>query len=239
MAEQDTIKTTPASSPGKASPSDAEVDGRWTLAELTLALGGDAGELSRLVSWLTPVVQARVARVLLRHGPMDGRDVRQEVEDLAQEVFVALFADDARVLRGWDPERGLSLRNFAGLVAERQSLSILRSGKRNPWTEDPTLNEELDRPTADAGPDDVVVSRQLLRVLLRRLEEQLSPLGRQLFELIFLRECSVTAVGDATGMSADAIYAWRSRLRRLSRRLLSEVLAEQSVSDHGVMERTP
>lgn len=212
----------------------------WSIDGLNRALAGEEPALENLVDWLTPVIQARVARVLLRHRPADGRDVRQEVEDLAQEVFVALFADDGKVLRQWNPERGLSLRNFAGLVAERQTLSILRSGKRNPWTEDPTLSDQLDG-AADQPPiDAAAVSRDILRQLLRRLEETLSPLGRQLFDLLFLRERSVADVENATGMTPDAIYAWRSRLRRLSRRLLADVMSEGgAMSESVVSERSP
>ena len=85
-----------------------------------------------------------MARVLLRRESAGlGRDVRQELEDIAQEVFAALFADGARLLKMWSPERGLSLANFVGLLAEREAISILRSGRRSPWTEDPTLDTEL------------------------------------------------------------------------------------------------
>ena len=87
------------------------------------ALAGDQGTLTRLVAVLTPVIQARVARTLLAHrSPLaSGRDLRQEVEDQIQEVFLALFARDGRVLRSWLSERGLSLENFVGRVAERMS----------------------------------------------------------------------------------------------------------------------
>ena len=192
-------------------------------AELGRALGGDPEALASLVHYLTPVVQTRVARVLLRRVESRAYDVRQEVEDLAQEVFVTLFADGARVLRTWDPDRGLSLRNFVGFVAERQVAGILRTGKRNPWTEDPTLTEELDRAESGAGPEDSIASRDVLQRLLRRLEERLSPLGRQLFDLIYLREQTVDEVEATTGLSADAVYAWRSRLRRLARGMLQEL----------------
>lgn len=53
--------------------------------------------------------------------------------------MVSLFTDQGRALRAWDPARGLSLENFVGFVAERQIASILRTAKRSPWTEDPTL----------------------------------------------------------------------------------------------------
>ena len=200
-------------------------DGKRTLREVERALAGDEAALTRLVDALTPVIQARVARGLLlwRQGLSAGRDVRQEVEDLTQEVFLALFDDGGRVLRNWNPERGLSLANFAGLVAERQTVSVLRTGKRSPWKEDPTLTEELDEPAATPGPEEAAASRETLRLLLRRLTEELSPLGRQLFELLFLRELPVREVIERTGMSPDAIYAWRSRLRRMARRLLADL----------------
>jgi RNA polymerase sigma factor (sigma-70 family) len=186
------------------------------------ALAGDGPALGRLVALLTPVVQSRVARGLLlrRQGMAAGRNVRQEVEDLAQEVFLVLFADGGRVLRSWQPERGLSLPNFVGLVAERQTASILRSGRRSPWTEEPTLAGDLERAALDSDPEEVTASREQLRLLLHRLTEELSPLGRHLFDLLFLRELPLDEVVRQTGMTPDAVYAWRSRLRRLARRLL-------------------
>jgi RNA polymerase sigma-70 factor (ECF subfamily) len=190
------------------------------------ALAGDPAALNRLVALLTPVIQARVARTLLarRFRLAGGRDVRQEVEDLSQEVFLALFSRDAHVLRSWQPERGLSLENFVGLVAERQVLSFLRSGRRNPRQEDPSSRVEEHEPeTPDSDPEEVAASREHLALLLDRLREELSPLGCRLFELLFVRELSQAEVQAASGLSADAVYAWRSRLRRLARKLLAEM----------------
>jgi RNA polymerase sigma factor (sigma-70 family) len=203
--------------------------------EIRRALAGEEPALTRLVQRLTPVIQSRVARGLLlrRTGRAAGRDVRQEVEDFSQEIFLALFADDGKALRSWQPERGLSLLNFVGLVAERQLISILRSGKRNPWKEESTLPEDLDRAAPDRGPEEITASREQLRHLLRRLAEELSPLGRHLFDLLFLRELPPEEVMKQTGMSPDAVYAWRSRLRKLAGRLLAER------SENRLETRTP
>ncbi|MFL6260504.1 MAG: RNA polymerase sigma factor [Thermoanaerobaculia bacterium] len=190
------------------------------------ALTGDQTALTRLIAVLTPVIQARVARTLLarRHRLAGGRDVRQEVEDLSQEVFLALFSRDAHVLRGWQTERGLSLESFVGLVAERQVLSFLRSGRRNPWKEDPFFPaEDLETEDPESGPEEIAAGREHLSLLLDRLREELSPLGRRLFELLFVQELSQREVQAASGLSADAVYAWRSRLRRLARKLLAEM----------------
>ena len=192
--------------------------------EVRRALAGDEPALNRLVAMLTPVIQSRVARGLLlrRVGAAGGRNVRQEVEDLTQDIFLVLFADGGKVLRSWEPERGLTFPNFVGLVAERQTASILRSGRRSPWKEEPTPPEDLDQVDLDSGPEEVTASREQLRLLLRRLTEELSPLGRHLFDLLFLRDLPFEEVVRQTNMSSDAVYAWRSRLRRLARKLLDE-----------------
>lgn len=183
--------------------------------------------MRRLVDRLTPVIQARVARVVLATRLAGGsHGARSQVEDLTQEVFLLLFADSGRVLRSWQPERGLSLENFVGLVARRRAISVLRTGRTAPWRADPTLDEEPEEPAPQAGPEEEAASRQELRLLLRRLREELSPLGWQLFDLLLVKECPVAEVERRTGMSRDALYAWRSRLRRLARRLLRDVRSE-------------
>lgn len=197
------------------------------------ALAGDPAAETRLVAVLTPVIQARVARKLraLQYLSAGGRDVRQEVEDLCQDAFLALFERDAHVLRAWRPERGLSLENFVGLVAERKVLTFLYSGRRNPWREELTLMDgELEPVVPDPGPEEVVVSRELLSLLLDRLRKELSPQGYWLFELLFVQELSQEEVEAVSGLSADAVYAWRSRLRRRARELLAEMSGNEMPS---------
>jgi RNA polymerase sigma factor (sigma-70 family) len=181
----------------------------------------------RLVELLHPVVQARVARVLGRNVAATSRGLRQEVDDMSQEVFAFLFEDRAKSLRAWDPARGLSLENFVGLLAERKVISILRSGRQNPLREDPTLSEALDRETAAVpGPEPAAFSRELLEVLLDRLRLALSPLGMHLFELLYVEERTVEEVAAIAHMSNDAVYAWRSRLRKVVSALGAELLTD-------------
>ena len=203
---------------------------RHSIGLVREALAGNQDARTRLVAALTPVIEARVARTLLARRSYLGadRNVRQEVEDLTQEIFLSLLAKDAHVLRSWQPERGLSLENFVGLVSERQVVSFLRSGKRNPWKVEPSQLEDLAGEALDRGPEEIKASREQLRLLLERLQERLGPLGRQLFELLFIQERSLPETIAASGLSADAVYAWRSRLRRLARELLAELLGNSA-----------
>ena len=197
-------------------------------ALLDQALSGDAAATRRLVGVLVPVVQARVARILVRRRGGSGRDVRQEVEDLAQDVFATLFADDGKVLRAWDPARGLSLASFCGLIAEREAASILRSGRRSPWTEAATELDELEKALAEVPDVEVrVSSRQQLARLIERLQEALSPRGLELFHRLVVEEETVESVCASTGMTPDAVYAWKSRIGKVVRKLAAEIAASE------------
>lgn len=207
------------------------------------ALARDEGAIASLVDRLTPVIQARVARSLLSVGP--GRaDIRTQVEDLTQEIFLLLFADGGKVLADWQPARGLSLENFVGLVATRRTLSVLRTKKRGLEATSPPLPDDHEMAAADRGPEERTASRQQLRLLLSRLREELSPLGWHLFDLLFVQERSVEAVGAETDLSRDAIYAWRSRLRRRARHFFDELMSDRVApgrnnrQDEGVWEKT-
>ncbi len=202
---------------------------------LERALGGDATAARGLVALVLPIVQARVARVLARRRARSARDVRQEVADLTQEVFASLFEHDGRILRAWDPARGLSLASFCGLVAEREAASILRSGRRSPWTEDATPAEDLERDAGHGGDVELgVASREQLERLTERLREELSPLGLEMFQRLVVDEEAIDVVCAATGMKADAVYAWRSRIGKLARRIARELTAsEPNISASG------
>jgi RNA polymerase sigma factor (sigma-70 family) len=215
-------------------------DVRSSAAAVSAALAGELKAVRALVGALSPVVQARVARGLLRSGARSrlGIDLRQEVEDFTQEVFAALFADDGRVLREWDPERGLSLANYVGLVAEHQVASILRSRRRNPWTDEPTDDADLVRAAGVATDTDRRLhSRELLAALHERLRAELTVRGLHLFQLLLVEERSVESVCAETKMTPDAVYAWRSRLGKLVRKLADEIVGP--TSDSPAAQRSP
>jgi DNA-directed RNA polymerase specialized sigma24 family protein len=191
----------------------------------------------KLLGALYPVVQARVARVLWRTRRAADRNVQQEVEDMTQDVFRALFDGGGRALQAWDPARGLSLPNFVGLLAERHAVAVLRSDRRNPWTEVPTVDSAFDRYEADgANPEPQVRSRELLGALLDKLRVALSPLGLHMFQLLYMEERTVDETAAATSMSTDAVYAWRSRLRKTVAALAAELSTPPPVVAGAALE---
>ncbi len=200
------------------------------------AASGSPIAVRNLVTRLGPVVRTAVARVLFRYkSRASGRNLAQEAEDLAQEAMVALFEDDARVLRSWSPERGASLETFVRIVAERTALSILRSGRRSPFTEDPTEDMELAQSsTGEPTPEQHALTRDLLVALHDRLKETLTPRGYLLFVRLFVDDADVATVAEEVGMAKDAIYAWKVRFGKVVRSAAQELANPEPTSAGGL-----
>ena len=137
---------------------------------LDAALAGDAALVRELVAALAPVVHARVGRTLLRRRSRGGSDLRAALEDLVQDTFLALLQDGGKLLRAWNPERGLSLDSFVGLVAEQRVLATLRSRRKSPWSEELAIDDgDLDVTDARSpSPEARAQSREALEDLLER-----------------------------------------------------------------------
>lgn len=214
---------------------------RWMRA----AIAGDREALSWLLEELTPEVKNRAARALLRYSAKSqGRSIHQEVEDLTQEIFLWLFENGGKILKSWNPKHGVPLVGFIGFVADRKVMGIMRTQKRSPWTEEPTIADELEQRQNPLGqrddlsgmpaqqnpkdPEHQIASKELLQLVVDRLNESLSPLGKYLFSLLYVEQRSVEEVGQHMGMTSDAVYAWRSRLGRKSREVLNQIQAQEA-----------
>lgn len=210
-----------------------------TAALITRAVARDRQAVLLLVQQLTPVIQARAARALLRRqAAAGGRDARQEVVDFTQQVFMILFANEGRVLLQWRPEGGASFANFIGLVAEREIASILRSRRRSPWGEDATDAEDLvAMGGAVADTEERTISKDILRQVVARVGDRLSERGLELFQWIVVDGCSVDEVCALAGMKPDAVYAWRSRIARVLREITDEIASDPGDSSHTPPEK--
>ena len=213
----------------KHMPRLVELNDAQIRARIEAALGGDRSAMDALIEDLAPVIHIRVAKAMLRRKRQArGRSLRQDLEDLVQEVFASLFAKEGRALRHWDPERGLSFTGFVGFLAEREVGMMMRTGKRNPWTEDPTADDYLVALTGtDSTGESRIESRDMLERVAERLRERLSPRGRQYFQMMYIENRGVQDVADETGTTTGALYAWRSRVLKMLRELKAELEAEE------------
>lgn len=205
----------------------------WTPEDIARALEGDEVLAARLESELTPVIQARVARKLYNRPT----SVSTAIEDYVQQVWESLLDRRAKALRDWDPGRGLSLRNYVGLVAERLTISLLRSGRWTGWREETTPVEDFEKGSKEPDPEEVTAGRDELRWILERFQEKLDPLDWHLFDLLFVQELSVLEVAERTEMTRWAVYQRRWRIRRLAREVRRQSWQDRSVDANTRMGR--
>jgi DNA-directed RNA polymerase specialized sigma24 family protein len=197
---------------------------------LQQALSSGPGARGQLAEAMISIIQVRVGRLLLRAGALRERDGRQEVNDFVQAVLLALFDKDCHALRQWHPVGGLSLENWVGLLAEREVISSLRSRPRNPWTDEPTDDddEEIDPPASSTqSPENTLAALEHAGLILDRTKACIhTELGKRMFHLLFVERLSVEDIGAITGMKPDQVYNWRSRILGLLRRVAAEVRVE-------------
>jgi RNA polymerase sigma-70 factor (ECF subfamily) len=182
------------------------------------ALAGDPRGRRAIVERLLPTIRARVTCALLRYK--SGGLAESVIDDLTQQVFLSLFEDGGRRLRAWEPDRGLALTSFVGLLAEREVVGTLRRGRRNPFTESPTDDAELTlRVGSEEGHEAQVASRQMLDAVLDKALVTLDERGLVLFQRLLVDEAPADVVAAEMKTTVSALYMWRSRFTKLVREL--------------------
>lgn len=191
------------------------------------SLAGDRAARRQLAESLLDSIQREVAFCLMRAAAPTGRDPRQEVRDMVQEVLVALFERDARELRRWDPARGRNLDSFVRLVARRRVARILGQRTGNPWADAPTDPDDLD----DCDERQLVAhleERHALDRLLVALAGRMNARDHELFDALFVHEEEPDDVAARMNMSRGAVNAWAYRMRKLARTVAKQIEPEAS-----------
>lgn len=195
------------------------------------ALAGQAVARRQLGARLLDVIAREITHVLRRSAAAQGRDARQEVRDLVQEVLVSLFEHDGRELRRWDPARGRQLDSFVRLVARRKAARMLGQQKGNPWADLPVDPSTLEVSEDDANTGAIlrqIEQREELGCVLDALYAHMSDRDFELFDLLFIQDLDPGEVAAALAMTRGAVNAWCYRTRKLARGCLAQHQARPS-----------
>lgn len=183
------------------------------------ALAPERGAQRELAARLLDPIHREVSLAMRRHAAARGRDARQDVLDLVQDVLLTLLERDGQELRRWDPDRGRSLESFVRLVARRKVARVLGQLRGNPWALAPV----------DAAPDPAdlaavvrIEQREALEAILDGLYASMETRDAELFELSFVDDLDADEVAKRMGMSSGAVNAWRYRVRKTALRLAAQ-----------------
>jgi len=203
---------------GMADPTPAPRDEEGAEPLIAAYLAGDPHAAERLVASFGGVVRDAIARFLA----VRVRSRLDLAEDLAHEVFLALFAENGRKLRTFAGRHGCSFGGWLKVVAVRLTIDRLRRDARLAHLDDDTPRMlELRRTLrSDApGPEEAMQGVETAEQLAHALAE-LGPKDRMLAELHLVRGRSLDDVAQTLGVTMNAAYVRKSRvLDRLRRSL--------------------
>lgn len=175
-------------------------------------LAGDRRAGRVLLERLLPVIHARVRRCLprARWG---------EADDLVQDVWASLLADDGRALRTWEPDRGASLENYVGLITKRKVLNLIEfsTAARRGGGEEAMPLDDAAAFALPQRPSGGLADRDQLARLAAHLQATLPERGWLIFRLLFTDGCEVEEVAQALGVNAQVVYNWRFKIRQEAR----------------------
>ena len=205
---------------------------RPTLAKPSkqFAEADDATLLEGCIAGSTQAMAAFVQRFELYIRHIVGRTVRRytsnvdatAIDDLCQEVFIALFENESRRLQLFEGRGGCPLRAWIRVIAMRTTISRMRRWKNHSQLP----NEDTDRGSTrmvDEGPDALSLlsaqDDQKRKAQLLELARSLSPEDRELIELFYVHELSVPAITAKLRIRRGALYMRKNRaLTRLRAR---------------------
>jgi RNA polymerase sigma-70 factor (ECF subfamily) len=176
---------------------------------------GDAAARDEFIVQYEGLVRFAIHTVLRQRGVVL---LREELEDLQQNVLAAFFDRDCRRLQLYEGRNQASFATFVRVCATRQTLDHLRQRRRRP-----PANEELEnagdrrselseRPDPKAGPEEEAATRESL-IRLRVAIKALPAREQLLVRLHFLEGLEVPEVARALGISENATHVLKSRIR--------------------------
>lgn len=175
---------------------------------LASAQAGDTAAGQALVEALYPMV----IRIAQNHRP-----IRMTEQDLAQEVFLKLFAR----LDRYEARQGVPFEHWVSRLAVRTCLDCLRSERRRPEVRQSDLPEEeqdwleyllVEQAPAPESSDFAAVE------MLERLLATLAPEDRLVLRLLDLEQKSTVEISALTGWSRPAVKVRAFRARRRLRK---------------------
>lgn len=138
----------------------------WSEQEILGILAGDPRQRRQFSADLVAKVHFSVAAELRRRPTAD----RSQMEDLVQSVLVYMVNDSWRVLRLWDPARGMSFWSFASLITRKRVARLLQPTRKPLSVSDFTGHDEPKSTEDDRSLELELDAALRLADVLRRVE---------------------------------------------------------------------
>jgi RNA polymerase sigma-70 factor (ECF subfamily) len=203
-----------------AIPLDRSFAERSDEALLTAVLRRDQRAFAELLRRYRGLLFRCITRITARYHRVLGGD---DVEEIFAEVCLALWGDDLRRLRAFDPLRGMKLGSWLGLIASHATYDFLRRLSRRPQCEE--MSELVEQDTGEPTALDHLLGHER-RTALNSLVEELSRRDRDFFAQYFGAEGDPEEVAAALRISVKTVYSKKNKITtRILRRAAETTIA--------------
>jgi RNA polymerase sigma factor (sigma-70 family) len=160
-----------------------------------------------------------VVKAMRRYGATFSRD---DVDDLTNDVWLALLRDDLRKLRQYDAARGFRIASFIGLVATNVTIDHLRARQAEAAPLDEGLEDFVSLRAEQ--PRDVVEFREqasLAQAALNRLSKD----ERAFVVWCFRDEQSPEELARSLGITTNTVYSRKFKIREKLQKIVADLAA--------------
>jgi RNA polymerase sigma-70 factor (ECF subfamily) len=188
-----------------------------------LLAAGTRGEQQRLwaafVGRYERLIVSCVVKAMRRYGATFSRD---DIDDLTNDVWLALLRDDLRKLRQYDAERGFRIASFIGLVATNVAIDHLRTRQ----AESAPLDEGLEDIVSlrMEAPRDALEFREQANLAQEALN-RLSHDERDFVVWCFRDEQPPEELARHLGVTTNTVYSRKFKVREKLQKIVAELAA--------------
>jgi RNA polymerase sigma-70 factor (ECF subfamily) len=163
----------------------------------------------RFVASMDAVVRSRVLAATCRGALRLSDEDRAEIR---ANLFASLLAGDKHKLRAFDPQRGVALTSWIGLLAEHCATDYVRAlrAQRTPRRAEGSAGGE---PEAAPSPEDLLGKKQRVARLLEAART-LPPRHRELFDMYYADGLAPEAIAARMGTSVQTVHSARHKIEQ-------------------------
>jgi RNA polymerase sigma-70 factor, ECF subfamily len=143
-------------------------------------------------------------------------DVREDVEDVFQEVFVSLFRDNGGALLRFDPSRA-SLGTYLCTIARNATINAVKRKKHD-------SDEDVDAIGEDSLNPEMLMEKKDARERIEALLPSLSAKERFFFRLYFDDCMPPEEIAGVLHVSIDTVYSKKAKIQEKIRHLFPQTI---------------
>jgi len=175
---------------------------------LAAVLSGDSRASKRFVQRYTPVIEARVRRILFGAR---GRVSDDDIQDMVGEIWVSLLDNDMRPLRRFNPNRCIKVSTWVALLARNKTIDKLRTTHGRTVSMDDVNNGH--EPASPSPLPNELLERREHHTLAVQAMDQLNEEDRRFMQAWYLEGIEPEQLAVIFGIAIGTVYSRRFKIQ--------------------------